>query len=204
MSFSSIKIKSFNIYYLRKLYKTLFWDFPHTFNLGKYLAFPILTSRVEKSDFNFILDRINSKLARWKRKLISRAGKVTLAQTVISSIPSYTMQNMLIPKGTQGAIDTKVIGFVQGSNATHWVHYGTVKKPKHKGGLGIRKARHQNISLLGKHAWALMNDPERLWVCMLSNKYLSNNNFFQVELKSGSSFTWRSILKAFKCLKERF
>lgn len=38
-------------------------DFHHTYHLGKYLGFPLLTGKVQKRDFNYILDKINNRLA---------------------------------------------------------------------------------------------------------------------------------------------
>lgn len=69
-------------------------SYHHTNNIGKYLGFPLLTGRVNKSDFAYILDKINSRLAGWKRKLLNRVARVTLAQSVISAIPIYAMQNL--------------------------------------------------------------------------------------------------------------
>lgn len=48
--------------------------FQHTYNIGKYLSFPLLFGRVSKTDFTFILDRIHNRLAGWKSNLLSRAG----------------------------------------------------------------------------------------------------------------------------------
>lgn len=33
--------------------------------------------------------------------------------------------------------------------------------------------RESNIALLGKHAWSLLHNPKKLWVNMLSSKYLN-------------------------------
>lgn len=53
-------------------------EFSHTYRLGKYLGFPMLTWRIKKSDFAYILDMINGRIAGWKGKLLSKAGLVTL------------------------------------------------------------------------------------------------------------------------------
>ncbi|KAI9397372.1 hypothetical protein POPTR_003G016275v4 [Populus trichocarpa] len=38
-------------------------------SLGKYLRFPLIQGRVKRPDFNFIIDRIQSRLVDWKTKV---------------------------------------------------------------------------------------------------------------------------------------
>ncbi|KHN04091.1 Putative ribonuclease H protein, partial [Glycine soja] len=64
-------------------------QFQHTRQIGKYMGFPMLTGRVRNSDFNYILEKINSRLAGWKMKLLNRAGRVTLANSVLTTMPVY-------------------------------------------------------------------------------------------------------------------
>ena len=47
--------------------------FSSTDNLGKYLGFPLKHVRTWKHDFDFVLDRVKKKLARWKANLLSMA-----------------------------------------------------------------------------------------------------------------------------------
>nr|KYP52498.1 hypothetical protein KK1_025618 [Cajanus cajan] len=68
--------------------------FHHTVDLDKYLGFPLHKGRVRNSDFSHIVDIINGKLTGWKSKTLNRDGRVTLAKTILSSIPTYTMQNV--------------------------------------------------------------------------------------------------------------
>lgn len=68
--------------------------FHHTFNIGRYIGFPLLSGKIKKVDFAYIHDRINSRLACWKMKLFCRACRVTFAKSIISSMPLYTMQNL--------------------------------------------------------------------------------------------------------------
>jgi len=45
--------------------------FQHTRQIGKYLGFPMLSGQTRNSDFNYILERTNSRLAGWKRNLLN-------------------------------------------------------------------------------------------------------------------------------------
>lgn len=94
-------------------------EFQHTYNIGKYLGFPLLAGRVKNSDFAYILDKMNSRLAGWKGKLLSRAGRVTLAKSVLSSMPIYSMQNLWIPDGMCKQMDSCIKQFVWNGKACH-------------------------------------------------------------------------------------
>lgn len=168
----------------------------HTHNLGKYLGFPMLTGRVKKSDFSYLLQRIDARLVGWKSKLLNKAGKITLAKSVMLAIPVYTMHNLWLPQGVCESIDSKIRSFIWGGKASHWVNWETITKPKNRGSLGIRMARESNIALLGKHIWSLMHHSEKLWVQFLASKYLKSSRILQAQPTTGCSYTWASILKA--------
>lgn len=107
--------------------------FQHTLNIGKYLGFPILSGRVKNDDFGYILERINSRIAGWKSKLLNRAGRVCLAQSVLNSMPVYTMQNLRVPYGVCDRIDKSIRHFIWGEDHKHWVKWDTVTLPKARG-----------------------------------------------------------------------
>lgn len=66
-------------------------------NVTKDLGAPILHQRMAKQSFSFILDKMRKKLAGWKAKSLSFAGKVTLAQASLLNILGYVFQTSLIP-----------------------------------------------------------------------------------------------------------
>ena len=51
-------------------------DIRETNNIGKYLSFPIKHRGVPKNPYNFIVERVMSKLAGWKAKFLSFAGRL--------------------------------------------------------------------------------------------------------------------------------
>lgn len=94
-------------------------NFKHTFSIGKYLGFPLLSGRVTCANFSFIIDKVNNKLAGWKGRLLSRSGRVTLAKSVLNSMPIYTMHNLLMPSSICDKLDSTIKQFIWGNRGCH-------------------------------------------------------------------------------------
>ncbi|QHO46030.1 LINE-1 retrotransposable element ORF2 protein [Arachis hypogaea] len=169
-----------------------------TDDLGKYLGIPLHHSRVSESTFNNIIDKMNTNLNSWKASSLSLAGRNTLVKSVLSSIPSYTMQTAFLPKATCNAIDKKCRNFFWGdTNQTRKIHLVSWKKvcePKKSGGLGIHRASTLNHSFMTKVGWGLIENKNALWARVLRSKYGSENDIIpKVERKQSSSNLWKGI-----------
>ena len=90
--------------------------FASTLSLGKYLGIPIKHPGSSSQDFNFILDRVKTKLARWKANLLSLAGRPVLVQASSTAIPAYVMQCTHIPNKILEGIDRVNRNFLWGSS----------------------------------------------------------------------------------------
>ena len=55
----------------------------------KYLGMPLGTSYKTASIWNPILEKIEKKLAGWKRLYLSKGGRLTLLKSTLSSLPTY-------------------------------------------------------------------------------------------------------------------
>lgn len=72
---------------------------------GKYLGMPILHKRINKERFGEVLERVSSRLAGWKCRTLSLAGRITLTKAVLSSVPVQTMSPILLPASTLESLD---------------------------------------------------------------------------------------------------
>lgn len=79
-----------------------------TEDMGTYLGVPTIHGKISKSTYQFVVDRIDAKLAVWKQKTLSTAGRATLAQTSLCSTPYYVMQSTKLPRSICDRVDQKV------------------------------------------------------------------------------------------------
>lgn len=152
-------------------------------SLEKYLGFPMLKGRVKKTDFNFILDKLQGRLSAWKNRLLNKAGRITLAKSVLNSIPTYYMQIAWLPQAICDQIDRVSREFIwKGTTdkGIHLVGWNTITKPKKHGGLGIRRAREANTALLGKLVWDIQQKKDKLWVEVIRDNISRRINFFSL------------------------
>lgn len=130
---------------------------------------------------SLIFDRVNSKLASWKGRLLNKPGRLTLTNAVITSIPSYGMQLQWYPQNVCDMLDKFARNFIWRVNmdrGVNMVKWSTITKPRKLGGLGVRTARIQNVSLLGKLVWEILNNSNKLWVSIFNSVYVKQQHFF--------------------------
>lgn len=84
-------------------------------SVGKYLGLPSLIGRSKKTVFNFLKDRLWSKIQGWSSKCLSRAGKAVLLRTVAQAIPLYAMSCFLLPKSLCGELEKMMNSYWWGS-----------------------------------------------------------------------------------------
>ncbi|KAH1131016.1 hypothetical protein J1N35_002394 [Gossypium stocksii] len=88
------------------------FGFQRVYSLGHYLGVPLFHQRVTSSTLQFVVEKVRSKLQSWEARKLSFAGHVTLAQSVLLSIPSYFMQSMMILKKIHDEIESLVKQFI--------------------------------------------------------------------------------------------
>lgn len=146
-----------------------------TRELGKYLGMPILQKRINKETFGGILERVSSRLAGWKGRVLSFDGRLTLTKAVLSSIPVHSMSTILLPASTLANLDKVSRSFLWGSTSEkrkqHLVAWKKVCLPKCEGGLGIRASKEMNKALIAKVGWRLLHDQVSLWARVVPSKY---------------------------------
>ena len=101
-----------------------------------------------------VIERIKERLNPWRRKFLSKSGRVVLIKSVLSSIPTYFMSLFKIPVGVALNIEKLQRGFLWGDGLekrkVHAVKWEKVCLSKDYGGLGIERVVVKNKALLAK------------------------------------------------------
>ena len=175
--------------------------------LGKYLGMPLKHKGAAKSQYNYIAKRMLSKLAGWKARFLSFAGRCVLVKSVLTSIPNYVMQGVVLPVHLCEKIDQISRDFLWGSSVEkkklHLVGWSKIIMPKEEGGLSIQQSRAKNIALLAKLNWRLYHEKDALWMKIILNKYCSwTRRISKDPDKLPCSSVWTTIKAGFSVLKK--
>ncbi|CAL2259580.1 unnamed protein product [Prunus armeniaca] len=110
---------------------------------------------------------VHNRLAAWKSKLLSLAGRATLIQAVTTFIPVYAIQTTKLPVSVCNDLDRLNRNFFWGSSEKkykiHLCQWDLACRPKGKGGLGFKKTASMNQALLAKIGWRLHSKDNGLW-----------------------------------------
>ena len=102
-----------------------------------------------------IINKIEAKIISWGGHWLTKAGKVTLIKSVLSSLPIYQSSLLLAPKAIMNQISKLLGDFLWGGgkgnqHRMHLVNWETVKTPFLEGGIQIKYPRKSNIAMGGK------------------------------------------------------
>nr|KYP55962.1 Putative ribonuclease H protein At1g65750 family [Cajanus cajan] len=142
-----------------------FLGIAHTARIVSYLGVPMTHGQLKCADFYDVINKIQSRLASWKSKLLNKAGKLCLVKSIISSIPVYSMQSLWLPQAVCNRINQacRRMLWAKLDNVRFWspVNWDVVIQPKELGGLGVREAQRVIVSLIGKLVWDLLSAPQK-------------------------------------------
>ena len=109
------------------------------------------------------LSKIKSKIKSWGGQWLTKAGKINLVKSVLSSLPIYQASFLLAPKMITERVSKLIHDFLwQGGKGSqrkfHLVKWDIVKIPLTEGGLQVRDPGLINLEMGGKFFWKLYSD----------------------------------------------
>ncbi|KAL5569499.1 hypothetical protein UlMin_026074 [Ulmus minor] len=162
-----------------------------------YLGLPLFRSGRSK-DFNFLVEKLDSKLAGWKSRILSKAKRLVLIKSIALALPIYTMQSMKLPNSICSKMDAIIRNFWWSASKSNshlcLKAWAEVCQPKQWGGLGFRRMKDLNLSLLAKWAWKLVQGQSSICCSILNARYLLHTNFLQAAQSRGDSPFWKAVM----------
>nr|GEX52610.1 RNA-directed DNA polymerase, eukaryota, reverse transcriptase zinc-binding domain protein [Tanacetum cinerariifolium] len=153
------------------------------------------------SAWSGIIQKIKTRLSKWKSKTLSIGGRLTLLQSVLGTTPLYSMSLFKASKGVlleMVSIRNKFfIGSDQVDKKITWIAWDKVLSSKKKRGLGVFSLFALNRGLILKWAWRFLSPDGSVWARVINAIYGSNISSHDDKLSSN----WCSILREIQVLK---
>ncbi|KAL8516069.1 hypothetical protein ACS0TY_014665 [Phlomoides rotata] len=176
-------------------------------NVGKmpfvYLGVKVGSPQRSYEEWEEVSRKIKNRIMRWEKLNLSIGGRLTLINSVLSSIPVYYLLTFLASKKVLNEIKQAQRNFVWGSKSNikkiAWVKWREICIAKEVGGLGIRNLECFNRILLSKWAWRFFKERNSLWERIVESKYgveWTGGLLFSAARKGiGLTGWWKDVIK---------
>jgi hypothetical protein len=152
---------------------------------------PLHYTNLRKKDLQPIIDKIIKRIAGWKGRLISYAGRLTLLKACLVSVPIYLMSIIEFPKWAIAMINSQMAHFLWNNNEDshkyHLANWQLVAQKREVGGFDIHDMRNLNLSLLSSWIFRYGLHTNSMWVRIVNHKYNTNNPNFLCSNETAAS-----------------
>eukprot|EP00253_Pinus_taeda_P029860 PITA_29860 len=178
----------------------------------KYLGFWLKPNSYKKQDWNWLVAKIEGKINHWSYKWLSRAGRLTLVNSVLQAMPVFWAALTWIPKGTLHKIKRICSRFLwsgaKEDSVLPWVAWDKIARPKEWGGWGIKNLNDFSTCLAAKSGWRIIST-ENLWTRVVKRKYIDPmtlEDWIRDPNKKGRNISviWKATSEAFKVIEQGF
>jgi hypothetical protein len=141
----------------------------------KFLGIPVGANPRRKETWKPVVDAMSKRLCSWNSRHLSYGGRITLINSVLSSLPLYFFSFFKAPRCVLQQLVRLQRNFLWGGGAADkrlcWVKWDQVCLPKEQGGLGVKNLELFNMALLSKWKWRFLSDDEAMWADLLRFRY---------------------------------
>ncbi|GJS64852.1 RNA-directed DNA polymerase, eukaryota, reverse transcriptase zinc-binding domain protein [Tanacetum coccineum] len=171
-----------------------------------YLGTKVGGNMSRKQAWKEVVDKVLSRLSRWKMKLLSIGGRLTLLKSVLGSMPIFHMSIFKVPSSILKSLESIRSRFFNGqdpkSNKASWVKWNKVLTLKDKGGLGVSSLFALNRGLMLKWVWRFYSQKCSLWTKVIKAIYGEDGNLNK-DVSGGVRTCWTSIVHEVRVLQGR-
>ncbi|KAG7984034.1 hypothetical protein I3843_04G136900 [Carya illinoinensis] len=143
----------------------------------RYLGLPLWAPHKSMIMWERIIEKIEGKLAGWKRIYLSKGERITLIKSTLSNFPMYFFSLFPLPEGVADRLEKIFCDFLWGgledAKKFHLIKWDKVCTPLSCSGLGLRKLRTFSKAALGKWLWRYHHEGDACWRNILDVKYES-------------------------------
>ncbi|GJU65495.1 RNA-directed DNA polymerase, eukaryota, reverse transcriptase zinc-binding domain protein [Tanacetum coccineum] len=152
------------------------------------------------------VDRVRNRLSKWKMKMLSSGGRLTLVKSVLGSMPIFHMSLFKVPAGILHKLESIRKHFFNGhevsSRKISWVNWNKVISPKEKGGLGVSSLYALNRGLLFKWVWRFLTQGSSLWARVIKAIHGMDGSIGDIRIGNSKS-CWSSIINEINVLSSK-
>nr|GEW40935.1 RNA-directed DNA polymerase, eukaryota, reverse transcriptase zinc-binding domain protein [Tanacetum cinerariifolium] len=161
-------------------------------------------SRVK--EWNEDVDKVASRLSKWKMKTLSIGGRLTLLKSVLGSIPIFHMSIYRVPSRVLQQLESIRNRFLNGndlrSKKATWIKWSNVLADKVKGGLCVSSLYALNRGLMIKWLWRFYAQNTSLWVRVVKAIHGEDGKVGQ-NISSRFYSCWLNIVKEVSVLQAK-
>jgi hypothetical protein len=166
---------------------------------------PLHFTNLRKEDLQPIVDKIIKRIAGWRGRLLSYAGRLVLLKACLASIQIYLMSIIKFPKWAIKMINSQMSHFLWNNNEEshkyHLANWQLVAQKKEAGGFGIPDLRNLNLAILSSWIFRYGLQSESIWTKIIDYKYKTDNpNILCCNDISVSPF-WKGVMWALQAAR---
>ncbi|KAK1299943.1 putative ribonuclease H protein [Acorus calamus] len=155
----------------------------------RYLGLPLTNKPLKHVTCLPLLEKVRRRIEGWKGHLLSFAGRVELAKTVLNSFQIFWSSAFLLPQKTSNFLEKLFRSFIWGGpsmkQSMHHIDWSTICSPRREGGLGLKSIKDWAKATFGAKFWEL---------AVL--KYIKGGSIWRIKPPTSSTKIWKEILAA--------
>jgi hypothetical protein len=171
-----------------------------------YLGTKVGGSMARSYAWEEVINKVSSRLSKWKIKTLSIGGRLTLLKSVLGSITIFHLSifkaPLIVLRKLESIRSHFFNGHVLSSKKATWIKWNNVLPPKEKGGLGVSSLYALNRALMLKWVWRFYAQNSSLWARVIKAIHGVDGKIGK-NIKACNHFCWLSIVNEISALKNQ-
>jgi hypothetical protein len=173
----------------------------------KYLGMPLHYYKLSREDLQLLIDKIIKRVAGWRGKLLTQAGRLILIKACIASIPIYILSFFKFPRWVVDLINSHMSNCFwddyEGHKKLYLANWHLVCMKKDFEGLGVLNLKDLNLCLLGNWIKRYIKDGGKICRKVIDSKCCRNDNILHSDGRQASPF-WKGVMLAAQAVKHGY